>query len=85
MVCPGSVGAFGLRCDPHENLRQALRVWPLPGRVLLHISVNFSPAVARGFFFVAFRVSKHDELYSSPPSRRGEPRPISEERDDRLT
>ena len=29
---------LSLRCDPHANLRQALRVRPLPGRVFLHIS-----------------------------------------------
>jgi hypothetical protein len=53
MACPGSVGAFGMHCDPHGNLRQALWLRPLLGRAFLYISVNFSPAVARGFFSIA--------------------------------
>ena len=41
---------LSLRCDPHGNLPQALRVWSLPGRVFTsYLSFNFNPAVARGF------------------------------------
>jgi hypothetical protein len=46
--------SISLRCDSQENLRQALwvrlsQVWPFSSL----LPFNFSPAITRGFFFIA--------------------------------
>jgi len=44
-------------CDPGYNLRQASRVRPYPvGPFSYLLSINFSPAILRGFFFCLDRV-----------------------------